>query len=432
MYVQKFSSIQLLGDKSEFTFEHQMLNSSLLLVIFGSPFLLGIEANSGNFDLFIYPITFLFVTAVFAYRASRIRKKFFTALYLFSLIVIILLFITWAFLGGIKGFLPIVSFPLLILLIQFFPKVYFKYIIGSSLLLFFIFFYLEHEHHDLILIKDLSLKDIIIRWIFALTIAFYSLYISKKQYHKWKNAFYEKEVQLKTTLRKEQEINQLKGKFIMMVAHQFRTPMTTIQSSAELLELKNRIRHKDDPNDEIQYNRIYGAIADLTEMIEQITYIENIEKEKLSLTLKPTNLLVLLEELLQQTTWKKATSHHHAITTIGAIQNLALDEKLIKKSLEILISNAIKFDPKHRLPFIQVEYKTHHVEIFIRDRGIGIPETEFEFLFTPFFRASNANNIKGTGLGLLTVKHFIEIHQGSISVKSKENQGTEVCLCLPY
>ena len=108
-----------------------------------------------------------------------------------------------------------------------------------------------------------------------------------------------------------------------------------------------------------------------------------------------------------------------------------MDAYLILQILDILISNAIKYNDGTKLPELEIIFRDDFLEIKVTDFGIGIPEEQKEFLFQSFFRGSNVQNFEGTGLGLTIAKQFVNLHHGDIKIESKENFGTKVNVKIP-
>jgi len=145
----------------------------------------------------------------------------------------------------------------------------------------------------------------------------------------------------------------------------------------------------------------------------------------------PVNLIHLLEELKETYFTVLPSSRELEIEIAGEEKILNADSKLLSHALKNLISNAFKYSEGKSNPKVSVEFKPQEVIILIIDHGIGIPEREKEKLFSSFFRASNTSNISGTGLGLVITRQFIELHKGTISFASSENEGTTFRISLP-
>ena len=112
----------------------------------------------------------------------------------------------------------------------------------------------------------------------------------------------------------------------------------------------------------------------------------------------------------------------------GTPVDIAADRQLLNHIMVNLVSNAFKYSTSAREPEVEIKYGPEKISLSVRDFGIGIPDAEKKNLFQSFFRASNVDNIQGTGLGLVIVKQFVDAHGGTIALESKENEGTVVSI----
>jgi two-component system, sensor histidine kinase and response regulator len=108
-----------------------------------------------------------------------------------------------------------------------------------------------------------------------------------------------------------------------------------------------------------------------------------------------------------------------------------LDVTLIHQVMTNLLINAVKFSPSDSQVLLDIQGRDDDIQIIVKDEGIGIPEEDQTHIFEPFHRAGNSSTIRGTGLGLAIVKDCIEIHQGTIELKSKLHEGTTFILTFP-
>ena len=239
-------------------------------------------------------------------------------------------------------------------------------------------------------------------------------------------------------LIKERELNDLKSRFVSMTSHEFRTPLTTIQSSAELLEYYYQsndarlLRH---------LTRIQKAVAQMTQMLNDILIIGETEAGKLDFKPKPLDLVEfchhLVEELQLSVKNQKLIVFNYQDNCTTLLENCdqslpkltnsflpLLDEKLLRQILSNLLGNALKYSPTNST----VEFDLHCLDntaIFqIKDYGIGIPPEDQTRLFEPFHRAANVGTIQGTGLGLAIVKQCVDLHRGEITVESSAGSTT--------
>ncbi len=229
-------------------------------------------------------------------------------------------------------------------------------------------------------------------------------------------------------LEKEKELGELKSRFVTMASHEFRTPLTTILSSAELLK---RYSHKWGEEKKLSHlQHIQAAVKHMTALLNDVLLIGKAEAGKLEfnpISLDVTKFCTELVEEIQLTT----DTHHIDFHTQGECHNACMDEKLLRHILSNLLSNAIKYSPAGGNVHFDLIFDQGNAVFQIQDQGIGIPETEQEQLFNSFHRASNVGNISGTGLGLAIVKKAVDLHAGNITVDSEVGVGTTFIVTIP-
>lgn len=239
--------------------------------------------------------------------------------------------------------------------------------------------------------------------------------------------------EMRLNFLKEKELNELKSKFVSMASHQFRTPLAIIYSNAELIELKSKINGKKS-NDglDIVTNRIKNEVGKLTELMNNILIFGKYELEETKKDIKEVDFDIFINKLIETYFNNEPDGRKIVITTIGKKQKFKTDETLLTHIITNIVDNAFKYSAKKLSPKLIITYLDKKIKIEIIDFGIGIPNKEIQHLFTSFFRATNTSTIVGSGLGLTIVKQFIDLLNGEISIKSKENFGTTITLILPY
>lgn len=243
------------------------------------------------------------------------------------------------------------------------------------------------------------------------------------------DALREKEKALRKAYEREKELNHLKSRFVSMASHEFRTPLSTILSSAELIGAYN-----DGGQDEKRGKhivRIRSAVNNLTSILNDFLSLSKLEEGKV--LSQPVEFVFndfcndLLEDILPiLKPGQKVISPTDNLKTV-----LFLDHKLLKNILLNLFSNAIKYSEQDKQIYFDFSMDEKWLYFSIRDEGIGIPSEEQEHLFTRFFRAHNVENIQGTGLGLTIVKRYLELMDGSIHFESHLGVGTIFNISLP-
>ncbi len=228
---------------------------------------------------------------------------------------------------------------------------------------------------------------------------------------------------------REQELLDLKSRFIGMVSNQLRTSLVTMATNTELLE-----RFINKWSDERRYHsflRINESIRQMLELVRDVTFTTKATTEQYTLAISPVDLESLFQNTARELTADLESHHHFILSEQGNISSVSLDEKLLKTIITQLLSNAFKYSRDTTEVNAHIELINSSCIIKISDQGIGIPAAEQKHLFSSFFRASNVSNIYGTGLGLTIAQQCVQMHGGSISVNSELNKGTTVTVSLP-
>jgi PAS domain S-box-containing protein len=237
------------------------------------------------------------------------------------------------------------------------------------------------------------------------------------------------EEQFKIAMQREKELNDLKSKFVGMVSHEFRTPLATISSSVELIKLISENSDKILSDKIINHtNRVNEQIKRMTELMNEVLLISKIESGGVSATFEVNDLILIVRDVMHEHTFSDFTINLN-VNKEKILMNI--DQNMIHHVLSNLVSNAVKYSNNKKVVDINVELTDVEVSIEVKDYGIGIPKKEQVKLFTSFFRASNISNIPGTGLGLVVVKYFLDLHNGTIQVNSIENSGSSFLISIP-
>lgn len=239
-------------------------------------------------------------------------------------------------------------------------------------------------------------------------------------------ALQKSQIEVKKALEKEKELNELKSRFVSMASHEFRTPLSTILTSASLIARYTAPGTEDKREKHI--NRIKSAVGNLTGILNDFLSLSKLEEGHFQNQPEQFDLkqLVLntVDEIKMITKPNQAIIYEHEGET-----EVFLDMKSTRNICINLLSNAIKYSEKDI--FINTEITKEKIKITVKDQGIGIPKEEQEYLFTRFFRAKNATNIQGTGLGLNIVRKYLELMNGTITFESELNKGTTFFIEFP-
>jgi PAS domain S-box-containing protein len=231
---------------------------------------------------------------------------------------------------------------------------------------------------------------------------------------------------IKRALEKEIELNKLKSGFVTLASHEFRTPLTTILSSAFLLE--NYSFGENQEKSVKHLHKIKSAVGSLTAILDDFLSVTKIEEGQVRAHHQAINIKKYLEDLcnnLQALTKQGQTIYYtHSGDTV-----VITDPTLLGNIVNNLVTNSIKYSPENSPIYVSSDVNSK-IHLSVQDKGIGIPEADQKHLFDRFYRASNAGTAQGTGLGLHIMKHYVEMLNGSIILQSKPGQGTHVQIAL--
>lgn len=234
---------------------------------------------------------------------------------------------------------------------------------------------------------------------------------------------------LEQSLIKERDINEMKSRFVSMASHEFRTPLSTILSSVSLI--KTYIEKEKFENTEKHIKRIKNSVKGLTDILNDFLSTDKLESKKVNVNLSEFNYSNFVKNITEEL--QALCQKEQVIVSSENLkqQIINTDQNIIKNILYNLISNAIKYSGEGQEIHFNSIIESKVLTIEIIDFGIGIPEQEQKNLFSRFFRANNAVNIKGTGLGLNIVKSYLDLLNGNIKFESQENKGTKFTVKIP-
>jgi PAS domain S-box-containing protein len=236
------------------------------------------------------------------------------------------------------------------------------------------------------------------------------------------------EADVRKALERERDLNELKTRFVSMTSHEFRTPLTTILSSAELLE---HYHDRWDTQKQLKYlDKIQNAAMQMTELLNDVLLINKVEAGKVEFAPEPMEIASFCREIIDEL---QMASAGHTILFQEALltQSIPVDHKLMRHILTNLLSNAINYSPQGGEIRVELKSCANEMVLIVRDSGIGIPESSLPTIFESFVRGHNVGTISGTGLGLAIVKRSVDLHQGEITCQSIEGEGTTFTVRLP-
>lgn len=231
---------------------------------------------------------------------------------------------------------------------------------------------------------------------------------------------------LSKALEKEKEVSDLKSRFVSTVSHEFRTPLSTILTSASLI----RSYKANEEKQERHINRIEESVGHMNAMLEDLLSLGKLEEGLIEVKPEQFNLHAAITDI--STEMMETNRRRNPIVYLNNGNGYVYtDKRLLKNILINLISNAIKFSSENAEIIVSSETSVKIFNISVKDLGIGISDEDQKHLFERFFRAQNAVNIKGTGLGLHIVTKYLELLQGNIAVESKLGEGTKFTITIP-
>ena len=242
-------------------------------------------------------------------------------------------------------------------------------------------------------------------------------------------ALRQSEKELRGLYEKEKELSNLKSRFVAMASHEFRTPLSTILSSADLMDVydkteqhEKRLKHS---------ARIKSAVNNLTSILNDFLSLSKLEEGKIECYPVECNVQDFCQEIIDEVSPLLKTGQTIVQQPVEKDTVVWVDKKILKNVLYNLLSNAIKYSDEGMPIECTMTIRDHELFITIRDHGIGIPEEEQQHLFTRFFRAHNVENIQGTGLGLNIVKRYLDLLGGHISFESTQGKGSVFIVGIP-
>jgi PAS domain S-box-containing protein len=230
-------------------------------------------------------------------------------------------------------------------------------------------------------------------------------------------------------LDQEKELNTLKSRFISMISHEYRTPLTVILTSTYLIE-----QFYQGPN-QLQFNKfldkIRASVKSMTQLLQDVLTIGRNEASSTQLNVIKIRAVELCKEIIEEAQVIDNNHHNFELNFTDKSIELETDEKQIRHILSNLVTNAAKYSPNSKNVVVNVSEDERGVHFQIIDEGIGIPEEDQEHLFDAFYRAGNVGAISGTGLGLAIVKRCVTLLNGEISFRSEKEKGTTFFIDLP-
>lgn len=242
------------------------------------------------------------------------------------------------------------------------------------------------------------------------------------------------EQRLQKAIEKERELNRFKTQFVSLASHQFRTPLATIRSSIDLLDLKKESTGISTCFAE-SFQRHKAIMAEettrMTELMENILDIGRMDEGRIEVSKKNLPFKEFMDEFVKSNVEPNGQQRKLSYFFNASNRIISIDTILLCNVLRNVVSNAFKYSEGKQAPELTVNFQKGNYLITVKDYGIGIPKKDQPFLFQSFFRASNAKIFPGSGLGLMIAKKLIMIHGGNIDLESKIGNGCTITIQLP-
>ena len=248
------------------------------------------------------------------------------------------------------------------------------------------------------------------------------------------HALMEKTMQLKESLSHEQEMRKIQNEFIALVSHEFKTPLQIIDGTRELLQRKNK--HSKIDNDLLEKNleKIKYGVDRMNGLISSTLNLAKLESDSgnIRVEIEKIDVINLVKDILYKNIFLAQNKNIEIISRFSDIpEYIFSDKKFLEHIVTNVISNSIKYSRSDSVVKVILKANKENMAIRVIDCGIGIPKSDINNIGNKFFRATNSISISGTGIGLYLTKYFIELLNGSFSIKSEQNIGTTVTIIIP-
>jgi len=237
---------------------------------------------------------------------------------------------------------------------------------------------------------------------------------------------------IQKALEEQRHLNKIKSDFINFVSHEFKTPLSVIKATTELLQIKMERKVANIEQHILEeLVSIDHEIQSLATLIDDVLRVEKIEAGEVNMNPKLLDFRKVVESIVHKYSSKQEHGRNITMNVFGIEKQVLIDPKYLEIICSNLISNAFKYSKGRPDPIVNLTYHENELVLHIIDFGIGIPEKNKSQLFSTFFRAPNAKHVSGTGLGLSIVKKYIELMNGKIDFISQETEGTVMTVTFP-
>ncbi len=226
--------------------------------------------------------------------------------------------------------------------------------------------------------------------------------------------------------QKEKELNELKSRFVSMISHEYRTPLTVILSATEILSIIRDGKQFDD-----NINKIKSQIKVMVNLLEDVLMVGRIETNRVNINNQQIDIEEFCKTISDEVSLAYKNTHNIKIKTNLKQREIVTDPKLLRYILTNLLSNAVKYSPSAEVVLMTLDNTDNKLTIKVTDYGIGILPQDKKYVFDPFFRGKNVESIQGTGYGLSILKGCVETLQGNIELHSTPGKGSTFGVVIP-
>lgn len=238
-------------------------------------------------------------------------------------------------------------------------------------------------------------------------------------------------MELEKAYKQEKELSKLKSQFVSTASHQFRTPLTVIQSNIGLLEMQfENIEPSYKAKFDKVYERIQSEVKRMTELMDNVLILGKRDVGAIKVNMQMIDLLKVIKAIINKYNQIQEDQREIKLEFSGSPALFYLDLKLFEHAFSNLISNAFKYSKNKPSPEVKVKFSKENAIITVEDFGVGIPDEDKSHIFEPFFRATNVSGINGTGLGTSITKEYLDLMGAEINIESELNKGTKFIIHL--
>jgi len=237
------------------------------------------------------------------------------------------------------------------------------------------------------------------------------------------------EASVRDQLAVEKRLSELKSRIIQTVSHEFRTPLTVIRTSTEILEQYSD--QLDRTKREEYFRRMKAAIQYTTRLFDGVLVLDEVESNQLEIQLSPIHLEQFCQKLIDQVQLLSEVAHTIHFVSEGEQRPVNFDPNLLQQVFGNLLSNAVSYSSESSNIYVRLTHEENQVIFQVQDEGVGISAENQLHLFEPFYKVKNTENSPGAGLGLAIAKRIVDLHRGTITLHSEVDVGTTVTVTLP-